>query len=148
MEIVAAVLLFGGSSFMLITALGLVRLPDFFLRMHAITKAGTLGVGLIFLAVAAFFGDVGTVTRALATIAFVLLTAPVSAHMIGRAGYLEDVPMAEGTTLDALHGFYDPEASDEKAADAVAAGGHAAPPERKPSSPPEEGPGGEGHPAP
>lgn len=108
-EIICAALLAGGAAFMLITAAGLFRMPDFFLRMHVVTKAGTLGVGLIFLAVAVFFGHLGATTRALATIVFVLLTSPVSAHMIGRAGYLDHVPMWEGTLLDELHGLYNPD---------------------------------------
>ena len=91
---------------MLATAIGLLRLPDIYMRMHAVTKAGTLGVGLVLLAVAVFFGELGVVTRALAAIAFVLLTAPVSAHMIGRAAYLDDVPLWQGTLIDELQGKY------------------------------------------
>ena len=91
---------------MLATAVGLLRLPDIYMRMHAITKAGTLGVGLVLLAVAVFFGELGVVTRSLAAIAFVLLTAPVSAHMIGRAAYLDKVRLWEGTLVDELQGKY------------------------------------------
>ena len=106
-EIISALLLLGGAFFTLAAAVGILRLPDFFLRMHAITKAGTLGVGLIFLAVAVFFGELAVVTRALATVMFVLVTAPVSAHMIGRAGYLDRVEMWEGTSVDELRELYE-----------------------------------------
>lgn len=106
-DIVSALLLGGGALFTLITAVGVLRLPDFFMRMHAITKAGTLGVGLVFLGVAVFFGDLTTTTRALATVAFVLATAPVSAHMIGRAGYLDRVEMWDGTRTDELQDLYE-----------------------------------------
>ena len=105
-DIISAVLLLGGSFFTLAASVGVLRLPDFFLRMHAITKAGTLGVGLIFLAVAVFFGNLAAVTRALATVAFVLVTAPVSSHLIGRAGYLDRVEMWEGTSVDELRELY------------------------------------------
>ena len=105
-EFVSAILLAGGSFFLIATAIGLLRLPDIYMRMHAITKAGTLGVGLVLLAVAVFFGELGVVTRALAAIAFVLLTAPVSAHMIGRAAYLDEVSLWEGTLVDELQGKY------------------------------------------
>lgn len=78
-----------GFFFVFSAALGTLRFPDPLSRMHAITKAGTLGVGL-FMAAAAlhFYSDVSLVTRALAVTAFTLLTAPASAQMIGRASYL------------------------------------------------------------
>ncbi len=105
-EIISAVLVAGGALFMLVAAVGLLRLPDFFMRTHAVTKAGTLGVGLIFLSAAVFFGDWAVTMRALLAVAFVLLTAPVSSHMIGRAGYLARVPLWEGTLLDELEDEY------------------------------------------
>jgi multicomponent Na+:H+ antiporter subunit G len=105
-EIISALLLLGGAFFTLAASVGILRLPDFFLRVHAITKAGTLGVGMIFLGVAVFFGELAVVTRALATVAFVLVTAPVSSHLIGRAGYLDRVKMWEGTSIDELRELY------------------------------------------
>lgn len=105
-ELISAVLMLGGSFFTFATAVGILRLPDFFLRVHAITKAGTLGVGLVFLAAAVFFSELTVVTRALATVAFVLVTAPVSSHLIGRAGYLDRVEMWEGTSVDDLRELY------------------------------------------
>lgn len=105
-ETISALLLLGGAFFTLAASIGILRLPDFFLRMHAITKAGTLGVGLIFLAVAVFFGELAVATRALATVAFVLVTAPVSSHMIGRAGYLDRVEMWQDTSVDELRELY------------------------------------------
>ena len=85
---------------MVIAALGLLRLPDLYTRMHAVTKAGTLGIGLVLVAAAVAFGDVSVATRALVALLFVLLTAPVSAHMIGRAGYLGHVGLWEGSAFD------------------------------------------------
>lgn len=98
--LIAATLLLAGTAFMLIAAIGLIRLPDLYTRMHAITKAGTLGIGLVLVGVAVFFGELSVVTRAVAVILFVLLTAPVSAHMIGRAGYIDDVALWDGTAFD------------------------------------------------
>jgi multicomponent Na+:H+ antiporter subunit G len=83
-----------------------LRLPDFYMRVHAITKAGTLGVGLLLVGVAVHFGDLSVTTRALAIILFVLITAPVSSHMIGRAGYLEGVSLWDGTVLDEWHASF------------------------------------------
>jgi multicomponent Na+:H+ antiporter subunit G len=91
---------------MVVAGVGLVRMPDLFLRMSATTKAATMGAGLILLAVAVYFQDFGTTTRALATIVFLLITAPVAAHMLGRAAYANGVPLWEGTLRDELHEQY------------------------------------------
>lgn len=99
-DIIAAVLMLAGTGFMTVAAIGLIRLPDLYTRMHAITKAGTLGIGLLLVGVAVHMGDLSFTTRAIAVILFVLLTAPVSAHMIGRAGYLGGVSMWRGTAFD------------------------------------------------
>lgn len=99
---IVAVMMLCGATFMLIAALGLVRMPDLFTRMHATSKAGSLGAGLILLAVAIHYGDLGISARALATLAFILLTAPIAAHVIGRVAYFVGVPFWEGTLLDEL----------------------------------------------
>jgi len=52
-----------------------------------------LGSGLILIAVAVFFADIATTSRALMTIVFLLVTAPVAAHMIGRAAFRSRVPL-------------------------------------------------------
>ena len=106
-ETIAALLLLGGAAFMMVATIGALRLPDFYTRMHAITKAGTLGIGLILVGIAVFFGDLSATTRAAAVIAFVLFNATVSAHMIGRAGYLDEVPLWQGTLVDKLRARYD-----------------------------------------
>ena len=100
-EIVTAILVLGGGLFALVAAIGVLRLPDVLIRMHASTKAGTLGCGLILVALAVNSGgDVGIVTRALAALVFLLLTAPVAAHMIGRAAYRTGVPLTKSTAID------------------------------------------------
>lgn len=71
--------------FALVAALGVLRMPDLLLRMHASTKAGTLACGLTMLAAAIFFGELSTAVRAAGVVLFLLLTAPVAAHMLGRA---------------------------------------------------------------
>ena len=91
-----------GAFFTLMAGLGLVRMPDLFLRMSASTKAATLGVGCTLLGVALYFGDFATFIRAGAIVVFLLLTAPVAAHLIGRAAYQDGVPLWEGTRFDDL----------------------------------------------
>ena len=101
-EILTSVLVVTGGFFAFAAALGVLRLPDVLIRMHASTKAGTLGCGLILLAAATHFGDTAIVARALAAILFLLLTAPVAAHMIARAAYRTGVPLWKGTVIDEL----------------------------------------------
>ncbi|MDJ0950890.1 MAG: monovalent cation/H(+) antiporter subunit G [Alphaproteobacteria bacterium] len=103
-ELLTSVLVVAGGLFAFVAALGMVRLPDVLTRMHASTKAGTLGCGLILLAVAVHFAETGVVARAVAAIVFLLLTAPVAAHMIGRAAYRTGVPLWQGTVIDELGG--------------------------------------------
>ena len=92
-EWIMAVLVVLGGFFCFVAGLGVLRLPDVLIRMHASTKAGTLGAGLILAAVAVHFGDAATITRATAAILFLLLTAPVAAHMIGRAAFRDGTPL-------------------------------------------------------
>jgi multicomponent Na+:H+ antiporter subunit G len=92
-EWIVSVLIVLGGFFCFVAGLGILRLPDVLIRMHASTKAGTLGSGLILAAVAVFFGDLPTIARAVAAILFLLLTAPVAAHMIGRAAFRQGVPL-------------------------------------------------------
>lgn len=80
-------LLLLGALFVLVAAVGLLRLPDLLMRMHAATKAGTLGAGLCLIAVAVAMPDPSVVARALATLIFLLMTAPIAAHVIAHAAY-------------------------------------------------------------
>lgn len=105
-DIVSAVLLGIGAAFVLIAGIGIVRMPDLFMRLSAATKAGTLGLGCIVLAIMVQFGELGVVVRGLAIIGFGFLTAPIAAHMIGRAGYFMGVPLWERTIMDELRDRY------------------------------------------
>jgi len=107
LSILTVLFLLSGTAFMAIATVGLIRLPDLYTRMHGITKAGTLGIILVSISVAVHFGDLSVATRAVALIVFVLLTAPVSAHMIGRAGYLGEVALWSGTLFDQWNAGFD-----------------------------------------
>ena len=100
------ILLVSGAAFMLLAAIGIIRMPDLFTRMQAATKAAALGASFMFCAVAFFFGELSVITRAIATIIFIFLTAPVAAHMLGRAAYLLDAPKWKGTVADELQNRY------------------------------------------
>lgn len=99
-DVLTAVFLILGGAFTAIAGLGLLRLPDVLIRMHASTKAGTLGVGLIVIGVAIHFDDLVIATKAVLIILFLLLTAPVAAHLIGRAAYRSGTPLWSGTVID------------------------------------------------
>lgn len=99
-EILAAFLLFTGACFNLLAAIGIIRMPDLFTRLHAATKASTLGVGCIMAGVAIHFWSLETTTRAVTTTVFLLLTAPVGAHLLARAAYWMGIEFWEGTHTD------------------------------------------------
>ncbi len=102
LEIITAFLMIAGGLFCFIASLGMLRLPDTIIRMHAATKAGALGSGLIFLSLAFFYMNFSTTLRAFAAIMFLLLTAPVAAHLIGRAAYCTRVKLWDKTWIDEL----------------------------------------------
>jgi multicomponent Na+:H+ antiporter subunit G len=106
-DIAASVLMLIGAVLMLLAAIGVLRMPDVFTRMQASTKAASLGSGTALLAVALHFGELGVVVRALLAVAFIFLTAPISAHMIARAAYFIGVPIWERSVIDDLEGRYD-----------------------------------------
>ena len=107
-EIITVVFIILGTFFMCVAAVGINRMPDLYLRMSATTKAATLGAGFMLLAaVVHFIYDIGVSTRALATILFLLATAPVAAHMIGRAAYFNGIPLWQDSVVDELRGRYD-----------------------------------------
>ncbi|QJQ94767.1 MULTISPECIES: monovalent cation/H(+) antiporter subunit G [Halomonadaceae] len=107
-DVIKGALIIAGALFMLLASLGILRLPDLLTRMHATTKAAALGVILVMLAVALHFGEAGVVARAFAIITFILMTAPVAAHVIGRAGYFVGSKLWSGTVKDELRPNYDP----------------------------------------
>ncbi|WMS42036.1 monovalent cation/H(+) antiporter subunit G [Acuticoccus sp. MNP-M23] len=91
-----------GAVFTLIAAIGVLRLNDLYMRMHAASKAGTLGSCVILIAIAIFSGESEIVLRALAGVIFFLLTAPISAHLLARAAYTVGYQPCSLTTSDAL----------------------------------------------
>ena len=101
-EYLTGILMLTGSIFCLVAAVGIVRMPDVLTRMHAATKAGTLGTGLLLIAEAAFYRQLGISLRAATVIALLLLTAPVAAHLIGRAFYHSGEALSDRTWIDEL----------------------------------------------
>jgi multicomponent Na+:H+ antiporter subunit G len=97
-----------GTSFILLAGIGIVRMPDVYLRISVTTKAATLGIGLILMGAAMYFNELGITSRVIAIIFFLLLTAPVGAHMIGRASYFTGIKPWDKSVYDDIKGKYDP----------------------------------------
>ena len=86
MEIIVSIFLVFGAFFMLVGSIGMVRLPDLFMRLHAPTKSSTLGLGSFLIASMIFFafqGRFGFAELLITLLAFI--TAPVSANLIAQA---------------------------------------------------------------
>lgn len=107
-ETISDGLILVGATFLLLAAVGVVRMPDLFMRMQAASKASTLGIGCVLLALAFHFPGISVNIRVLGTIVFFFLTAPITAHLIGRAAYFVGVPVWKGTVIDELRGRYNP----------------------------------------
>ncbi len=99
-ELIVIVLLWIGSVFMFISAVGIVRMPDLFTRMHAATKLSTIGIASLIGAVAIWFPQLEVSVPAMLIVVFYFITSPVAAHMIGRASYYRGVPLWEKTVCD------------------------------------------------
>ena len=98
-ELLASFLLVMGGLFILIGALGMVKLPDFYTRLHAPTKATTLGIGCILiasLALHALRGD-GLSIEELVISLFLFITAPVLAYMVAKAALQRRTKLLDGT---------------------------------------------------
>lgn len=96
MEVIIAALVLVGAFFLLVGALGLARFPDFYARLHGPTKATTLGIGSLLMASTLYFwwaGEGFRVTKVLVAL-FLFLTAPVSAHLLAKAGLKMRLPGA------------------------------------------------------
>lgn len=98
----AGVTMILGALFSLLAAVGLLRLPDLYTRMHAASKAGTMGAGLLLAAIAVISQDGSVILRAIAGFVFLLLTAPVSAHLLSRAALKAGYRPSESTYLNEM----------------------------------------------
>jgi multicomponent Na+:H+ antiporter subunit G len=96
----AAALVLAGGFFCLVAGIGVVRLDDLYARMHAATKAGTLGLALVCLAVMVEADTWLEVLEALFVFLFMIASAPIGAHLIGRAAFRTGAPMDPNTQVD------------------------------------------------
>lgn len=85
MDVLIGLFLCLGTLLILSASLGVLRMPDLYTRMHASTKAGTVGLSCLLLAVAISMPEITVLSRVVGTMLFILLTAPVASHLLGRA---------------------------------------------------------------
>ncbi|MGD7046266.1 monovalent cation/H(+) antiporter subunit G [Jeotgalibacillus proteolyticus] len=93
-----------GAFFSVVTAIGLIRLPDIYSRTHAASKSATLGVMCILIGTLLFFWTEEGLfnSRVVLGIFFVLITAPVGGHLIARAAYNSGVKLWSKSIQDDL----------------------------------------------
>lgn len=103
-ELVASVFLVAGAIFVFIGSLGLAKLPDFYTRLHGPTKATTLGMGCMLIAsviLVTYQQGYLSLHELLITL-FLLITAPVTAHILAKTAMHHKLEMLEKTTDKAL----------------------------------------------
>ncbi|ASJ10823.1 Na+/H+ antiporter subunit G [Thermococcus sp. P6] len=103
--ITGEILVLIGTFFYMLSALGLIRMPDVYNRMQTSTKSATLGslgvmIGVGIWALGTDFGSVAWFTKTLVIAIFLLLTNPISAHALIRAAYRNGIPLWEGSVVD------------------------------------------------
>ena|SRR5690554_518058 len=91
-----------GALFILIAALGVYRMPDFYTRLSVTVKAATIGVGCILGSAAFHFSDFAITTKVFAVIFFLLITSPVGAFLIARVAYMTGVKLWDKSIHDEL----------------------------------------------
>lgn len=106
---IEAVFLILGSFFVLTTAIGMIRFPDFFCRMHAASKVTSFGIGFLLLAVIAKYPTAEVMIKSVLCILFIILTMPIAAHVLTRVAYHLRVESSDETLLDEYRTSYKPE---------------------------------------
>ena len=106
-DVAATIAVVLGVVLCVLSAVGVLRMPDVYIRLQVASKASSLGIALLMLGVVLHFGELSVTIRALLVVVFLFLTAPVTAHVIARAAYITHTPLAPGTTPDELDGAYD-----------------------------------------
>ena len=104
LELIAALIVLLGGIMSVISAIGIIRLPDVYTRSHAGAKSATVAVLLSLIGAFIYFWvhEAYISIRLILGILFVFLTAPVAGHLLTRAAYRSSVPLADNSSNDAL----------------------------------------------
>lgn len=118
LEVLVSIFLIIGAFFLMVGSIGLFRLPDFYMRLHAPTKASTLGIGAILLASIVYFslnGETVAVKDLLITV-FLFLTAPITAHMLSKAAlHVRQPPRPDTLNIERLETIRERNPSEDSA---------------------------------
>ncbi|MFI4861509.1 MAG: monovalent cation/H(+) antiporter subunit G [Phycisphaerales bacterium JB063] len=102
LDILAIASLAMGLFFMLVGAVGVVRLPDVYHRLHAASKCSTLGLLGLVVAAMLHVGTLAVVTKSIAVIAFAFVAVPIGSHLLSKAAHRDKAPQWKGTLSDEL----------------------------------------------
>jgi multicomponent Na+:H+ antiporter subunit G len=101
-EVLVAILLILGAVIRLLSSIGLVRFGDVFMRMHASTKASTLGMGFILMGTALYFGEALITIKLVALLVIYFFSAPTGTQVLAHAAHISGAPMVKETWIDEL----------------------------------------------
>lgn len=101
-----------GTIFIFVASIGILKMPDVYLRMSASTIAATFGVASMLIAVTIHFSNLSTTLHILGVILFLVLTVPIGAHMLGRSSHIIGIEKWDKTVIDEMEGKYNEEAHD------------------------------------
>ena len=93
---------FIGTLFIFIASIGMLRMSNLLIRIHAATKASTLGVGLILIGAAIHFYTWAISIETILIIWFILMTTPIASHLMARASYFSNIKLTDSTFIDEL----------------------------------------------
>lgn len=100
--IALSVMIIVGAVFSFLSALGINRLPDLYCRMHAASKAGTFGSGILLLSAGIHSFDVAIFARSMSGFLFLLLTAPIAAHLLARSARIVGYKLDPSSVADEM----------------------------------------------
>lgn len=120
-DFVSAAFLLGGVIFMFVGALGVVRLPDAYHRIHAASICVTLGLSAMLIAACFHLGAASILMKSLITIVFIFVATPIGSHMLAKAAHDTNLDQWDHTLSDefaedkAKYGWMDnePDAEDD-----------------------------------
>ena len=99
---ITSIFLIAGAFFSLLAAIGVLRFPDLYTRMHAATKAPAFGLLLLQTAAAVYFSSLYTTLISILVIVIIFLTAPVASHLISRVAHYTGTQKWSKTLVDEL----------------------------------------------
>lgn len=105
-QIATVVFVYIGIIFILISAVGIIRMPDVYCRMSVVAKSVAMGIGLILIGVIIHFNTTSILLKAAIIFIFLMFSLSVAAHVIGLAAYMDKTPLSRQTFLDELASKY------------------------------------------